>query len=103
MVIRPPKDEEEVLRIADTAEAAFGPREPGWWRAGFRALWEHAGPGMFLAGEVDGDFASALICIPTEVWLHDRLTPLGAVAAVSTKPAYRRRGYAGELMKEIVR
>lgn len=104
MDIRSPRDMDEVLRAADTAESAFGPRdEPGWWRKGFQSLAERFGLGMFLVGEVDGEFVSALLNIPTEVWLEDRLAPLGAVGAVSTHPDHRKRGYAGELMKEIVR
>src|SRR3712207_911110 len=42
--------------------------------------------------------ASATV-LPLEVFVDGRAAPMGGIAAVYAHPAYRRRGYAGELMR----
>jgi predicted acetyltransferase len=41
--------------------------------------------------------------LPLEVFVGGRSAPMGGVAAVATDPAYRRRGFAGELMRAVLR
>jgi predicted N-acetyltransferase YhbS len=104
VLIRSARTEEDVLRYADLVEAAFGPRDvAGWWREGFRGLAGHFGRESFLLGESDGALVSGLAALPTEVWLGNRATTLGAVGAVATAPDHRRRGHAGELMRAAIR
>lgn len=104
MNIRTPATPDDLLRTADVAASAFGPRDtPDWWRTTFHALSELYGLGIFLLGEEEGEAVSALLSIPTEVWLGGRLTTLGAVGAVSTHPDHRKHGYAGALMVAVTR
>ncbi|HOM80425.1 MAG TPA: GNAT family N-acetyltransferase, partial [Armatimonadota bacterium] len=88
----------------DVAAAAFGPdalSEP--WRDRYRAIEQLFGRDAFLVVEEDGRFVSACTCLPAPVWVGDRRLTLGAVGGVATLPDYRRRGYAGELMRAVVR
>ncbi len=41
--------------------------------------------------------------LPLEVFLEGKTVPTGGIAAVATHPAYRRRGYAGELLCTALR
>ena len=53
--------------------------------------------------EEDGEARASATVLPLEVFVDGRPVPMGGVAAVATDPAYRRRGYAGELMREVLR
>jgi predicted acetyltransferase len=53
--------------------------------------------------EEDGGVRATATVLPLEVFVAGRPAPMGGVAAVATDPAYRRRGYAGELMRVILR
>jgi predicted acetyltransferase len=46
--------------------------------------------------------ASATV-LPLEVFVDGRAAQMGGIAAVYAHPAYRRRGYAGELMRAVLR
>jgi len=47
---------------------------------------------------VDQKIVSCLAIVPEDLWMDGRRLPMGGIAAVSTLPAYRRRGYAGSLL-----
>jgi predicted acetyltransferase len=53
--------------------------------------------------EEDGGARATATVLPLEVFVDGRPVPMGGIAAVATDPAYRRRGYAGELMRGVLR
>ncbi len=50
-----------------------------------------------------GEVRATAAVLPLEVFLEGRIVPMGGIAAVATHAAYRRRGYAGELMQAALR
>ena len=55
--------------------------------------------GVFVIEE-DGEVRASATVLPLEMFVDGELRSMGGVAAVTAHPAYRRRGYAGELMRE---
>ena len=53
--------------------------------------------------EEDGGVRASATVLPLEVFVDGSPAPMGGVAAVATHPAYRRRGYAGEVMRASLR
>jgi predicted acetyltransferase len=53
--------------------------------------------------EEEGELRASATVLPLEVFVDGVAVPMGGVAAVATHPAYRRRGYAGELMRAALR
>ena len=53
--------------------------------------------------EEDGDIRATAAVLPLEVFVDTEPVEMGGVAAVATHAAYRRRGYAGELMRAALR
>lgn len=53
--------------------------------------------------EEDGEARATAAVLPLEVFVDGVAVPMDGVAAVNTHPAYRRRGYAGELMRAVLR
>ena len=53
--------------------------------------------------EEDGEVRASATVLPLEVYVDGTPRPMGGVAAVMVHPAYRRRGYAGVLMREVLR
>ena len=53
--------------------------------------------------EEGGEARASATVLPLEVFVGGRPAPMGGIAAVYAHPAYRRRGYAGELMRAVVR
>ena len=49
--------------------------------------------------EEDGEARASATVLPMEVFVDGRPVPMGGVAAVMVHPAYRRRRYAGDLMR----
>ena len=49
--------------------------------------------------EEDGEVRASATVLPMEVFVDGRTAAMGGVAAVMAHPAYRRRGYAGDLMR----
>ena len=49
--------------------------------------------------EDEGEVRASATVLPLEVFVDGGAAPMGGIAAVATHPAYRRRGYAGELMR----
>lgn len=52
--------------------------------------------------EEDGSVRATATVLPLEMFVDGEAVPMGGVAAVATHPAYRRRGYAGELMRTLL-
>jgi predicted acetyltransferase len=53
--------------------------------------------------EEDGEVRASATVLPLEAFAGTGPVPMGGVAAVMTHPAYRRRGYAGELLGVALR
>ena len=66
----------------------------------FRFFWENGLPlCRGLVWEDDGQAVSMLFLLPGALGYRKRLLPAAYVYAVATLPAYRGRGYAGELTR----
>ncbi|MGB3635605.1 MAG: GNAT family N-acetyltransferase [Rubrobacteraceae bacterium] len=52
--------------------------------------------------EEDGQVRASATVLPLEMFVDGEAVPMGGIAAVATHPAYRRRGYAGELMRAVL-
>lgn len=57
---------------------------------------------LVLVVEGDGEVRASATVLPLETFVDGRAVPMGGIAAVATHPAYRRRGYAGELMRAVL-
>lgn len=53
--------------------------------------------------EEDGEARASATVLPLEIFVDGRPVPVGGIAAVAAHPAYRLRGYAGELMRGMLR
>ena len=56
---------------------------------------------VFVVEEDEEVRASATV-LPLEMFVDGEAAPMGGIAAVATHPAYRRRGYAGRLMRAVL-
>jgi predicted acetyltransferase len=53
--------------------------------------------------EEDGEARASATVLPLESFVEGEPRPMGGISAVMVHPAYRRRGYAGELMRAVLR
>jgi predicted acetyltransferase len=53
--------------------------------------------------EEDGEARASATVLPLESFVEGVPRPMGGISAVMVHPAYRRRGYAGELMRAVLR
>jgi predicted acetyltransferase len=53
--------------------------------------------------EEDGEARASTTVLPLESFVNGEWRPMGGISAVMAHPAYRRRGYAGELMRAVLR
>ena len=53
--------------------------------------------------EEDGEVRASATVLPLESFVDGEPHPMGGIAAVMAHPAYRRRGYAGILMRAVLR
>ena len=53
--------------------------------------------------EEDGEARASTTVLPLESFVDGEPSPMGGIAAVMAHPAYRRRGYAGILMRAVLR
>jgi predicted acetyltransferase len=58
--------------------------------------------GVFVIEE-DGEARASATVFPMESFVEGEPRPMGGISAVMVHPAYRRRGYAGELMRAVLR
>jgi predicted acetyltransferase len=89
--------------LARLAAGAFG-ENAGYWESYYKP----GGNGrvdldLVRLIEEDGEARASAAVLPLEVFVDGRPVPMGGIAAVATDPAYRRRGFAGELMRDILR
>src|SRR5918999_929528 len=52
--------------------------------------------------EEDGEARASTTVLPLESFVRGEPRPMGGVSAVMVHPAYRRRGFAGELMRAVL-
>jgi predicted acetyltransferase len=52
--------------------------------------------------EEDGEVRASTTVLPLESFVRSEPRPMGGVSAVMVHPAYRRRGFAGELMRAVL-
>jgi predicted acetyltransferase len=52
--------------------------------------------------EEDGEARASATVLPLESFVEGAPRPMGGISAVMVHPAYRRRGYAGELMRAVL-
>jgi|SRR5215211_2469895 len=52
--------------------------------------------------EEDGEARASTTVLPLESYVEGEPRPMGGIHAVMVHPAYRRRGYAGELMRAVL-
>lgn len=52
--------------------------------------------------EENGEVRATATVLPLEMFVDGEAASMGGIAAVATHPAYRRRGYAGELMRAVL-
>ncbi len=52
---------------------------------------------------LDGTIVSCLTAVDRECWIGDATVRVAGIAGVSTRQEFRRRGFAGQLIKETVR
>ena len=89
--------------LARLAAGAFG-ENAGYWESYYKP----GGNGRVDLGlvrliEEDGEARASATVLPLEVFVDGRPVPMGGIAAVATDPAYRRRGFAGDLMRDVLR
>jgi predicted acetyltransferase len=53
--------------------------------------------------EEDGEVRASATVLSLESFVEDEPHPMGGISAVMVHPAYRRRGFAGELMRAVLR
>ncbi len=59
-------------------------------------------PGLVYVIEEGGEPRATVTVLPMEAFVDGGPVEMGGIAAVNAHPAYRRRGYAGELMSEAI-
>ncbi len=90
--------EEDHKAVAGLAAGSFGGGLE-WWEEYYAPEKNpRLDPGQVYVVEEDGDIRATAVVLPLEVFVEGRPVTMGGVAAVATHPAYRRRGYAGQLM-----
>lgn len=58
--------------------------------------------GQVYIVEEDGQARASVTVLPFEMYVDGKAAPMGGISAVATHPSYRRRGYAGELMRTVL-
>lgn len=91
--------------LAWLGKTAFGdPGGSGYWESYYDPERNaRLDPRQVHVIEEDGEPRATATVLPMEVFVDGEPAPMGGVAAVTAHPAYRRRGYAGELMRAALR
>ncbi len=90
--------------LARLAKTAFGdPGGSGYWESYYGPENARLDPEQVHVIEEDGEPRATATVLPLEIFVDGEPVPMGGVAAVTAHPAYRRRGYAGELMRAALR
>ena len=92
---------EDLGPLARLAMLAFGGSVADWEKYYTESPWVELD--LVYVLEEGGEARASSTVLPLEVFVDGRPAPMGGIAAVTTDPAYRRRGYAGELMRAVLR
>ncbi|MCA1716244.1 MAG: GNAT family N-acetyltransferase [Actinobacteria bacterium] len=85
--------------VARLASGSLGGSVEGWEEHYDPEKNPRLDPEQVYVVEEDGDIRAMTAILPLEVFVDGVLVTMGGVADVATHPAYRLRGYAGELMR----
>lgn len=94
---------EDQKTLAKLGTMAFGGSVAGWKEYFDPEKNPRLDPEQVHVIEEDGEVRVSVTVLPMEVFVSGEPHPMGGVAAVMAHPAYRRRGYAGELMRAALR
>jgi predicted acetyltransferase len=92
---------EDLEPLARMGVLAFGGSIADWEK--YYAESPRVDPDQVYVLEEDGGVRASATVLPLEIFVDGRQAPMGGIAAVATHAAYRRRGFAGELMRAVLR
>ena len=92
---------EDLGPLARMGMLAFGGSVADWEKYYSKSAWVDLD--LVYVLEESGEARASATVLPLEVFVDGRSAPMGGIAAVATDPAYRRRGFAGELMRAVLR
>jgi predicted acetyltransferase len=95
--------EGDVEALARVGVAAFGSSVSDWEKYFDPAQNARLNLEQVHVIEEDGEVRASTTVLPLESFVEGELRPMGGISAVMVHPAYRRRGYAGELMRAVLR
>ena len=93
-------DKEALTRVG---VAAFGGSASDWEENFDTSLNARLDLEQIHVIEEDGEARASTTVLPLESYVDGEPRPMGGISAVMAHPAYRRRGYAGELMRAVLR
>ena len=93
----------DVDALARLGVAAFGSSVPDWEKNFDPAQNARLDLEQVHIIEEDGEARASTTVLPLESFVEGEPRPMGGISAVMAHPAYRRRGYAGELMRAVLR
>jgi predicted acetyltransferase len=93
-------DLDELMRLG---VAAFGGSVSDWEGHFLPDKNPRLDPERVYVIEEDGEVRASVTVLPLESFVDGEPRPMGGIAAVMAHPAYRRRGYAGDLMRAALR
>jgi predicted acetyltransferase len=93
-------DLNELMRLG---VAAFGGSVSDWEGHFLPDKNSRLDPERVYVIEEDGEVRASVTVLPLESFVDGEPRPMGGIAAVMAHPAYRRRGYAGDLMRAALR
>lgn len=95
--------EGDVDALARVAVAAFGSSVSDWEKYFDPDQNARLDLGQVHVVEEDGEIRASATILPLESFVDGEPRPMGGISAVMVHPAYRRRGYAGKLMRAVLR
>ena len=91
--------EEDRRAVARLAAGALDGSVEGWEEHYDQDKNPRLDPKQVYVVEEDGEIRAMAAVLPLEVFVDGEPVPMGGIADVATHAAYRRRGYAGDLMR----
>ncbi len=95
--------EGDVEALSRIGVAAFGASVSDWEEYFDPGRNARLDPDQVHVIEDDGEVRASATVLPLESFVDGEPRLMGGIAAVMAHPAYRRRGYAGELMRAVLR
>ncbi|CAA9441810.1 MAG: hypothetical protein AVDCRST_MAG80-1403 [uncultured Rubrobacteraceae bacterium] len=91
--------EEDRRAVARLAAGALDGSVEGWEEHYDPEKNSRLDPEQVYVVEEDGDIRATAAVLPLEVFVDGEPVSMGGIADIATHPAYRRRGYVGELTR----